>query len=150
MSQPRHRSKIMINLVKNTARCELCACSRDLEAHHLIPVSLGGPDIEDNIIVVCKGCHAKLTPHNLLTSMKINENREQYGGIFNDIALEFYTRINKIVVEEERAVDFGEVCDILDAVLKEFQARYVCTFRKTREHYEQKNMLRKLDGFVGA
>lgn len=32
----------------------------DIQAHHLIPRRLGGPDIIDNLITLCRSCHIKI------------------------------------------------------------------------------------------
>lgn len=66
----------MKKIVSDAGRCELCGSKRDLQAHHIIPYSLFPSDDEDNIICVCKGCHAKLTPTSLLTKVGLNNARE--------------------------------------------------------------------------
>ena len=57
--------------MSNFSRCELCGSPKKLELHHIIPIVYGGPDIIDNWIAICYGCHAKLTPRNLLISKGI-------------------------------------------------------------------------------
>lgn len=37
--------------------CRICDESWRLERHHLVPRSLGGDDIDDNIVPLCPGCH---------------------------------------------------------------------------------------------
>ena len=49
------------------AKCELCGSRRGLDVHHIIPRVCGGPDLSENLIVACAGCHGKLTPKGLLT-----------------------------------------------------------------------------------
>lgn len=49
--------------------CELCGSQMGLEVHHIIPVVCGGTDDERNLIALCRGCHAKLTPKDLLSMM---------------------------------------------------------------------------------
>ena len=39
-------------------RCWRCGCERDLERCHIIPDSLGGEDVPQNIVLLCKRCHA--------------------------------------------------------------------------------------------
>lgn len=58
-------------------RCELCGCVRNLEIHHIIPTVCGGPDIEENKIVLCDVCHFKLTPKGLLTKIGMAKAAEQ-------------------------------------------------------------------------
>jgi hypothetical protein len=42
-------------------RCRVCCQPYDLTRHHLVPVSLGGDDVDDNIVPLCgdgtRGCH---------------------------------------------------------------------------------------------
>ena len=52
--------------LKEFSRCELCGSPKKLELHHIIPKSFGGPDVMDNWIAICSGCHAKLTPRSIL------------------------------------------------------------------------------------
>ena len=55
--------------LKEISRCELCGSPKALELHHIIPTAFGGPDVKDNWIAICSGCHGKLTPRGLLISM---------------------------------------------------------------------------------
>lgn len=63
-------------MLSNTDRCELCGYKRNLEVHHIIPLVFSTEeldlDVEDNMIVICQGCHSKLTPRRLLTKKGIN------------------------------------------------------------------------------
>lgn len=39
--------------------CVACGDRGNLNQHHLLPRSLGGPDTDDNLITLCGACHAK-------------------------------------------------------------------------------------------
>jgi len=52
-------------------QCAACGAAENLQAHHLIPRSLGGSDEETNLITLCAACHAKA--HNLKSSGWSNE-----------------------------------------------------------------------------
>lgn len=48
-------------------RCQICLAQRRrsehehyAEGHHLHPLGEGGPDIRENILIVCPKCHADL------------------------------------------------------------------------------------------
>ena len=72
----------MNTLIHQVGRCELCGSKRGLEAHHIVPLIFGGPDTEDNLLVVCCSCHAKLTPRKLLTKQGLKnakDNGKQLG-----------------------------------------------------------------------
>lgn len=40
-------------------RCQVCGSTQDLEKHHIIPLEKGGPDVPQNLIVLCRECHVK-------------------------------------------------------------------------------------------
>ena len=48
-------------LVDSMHRCCLCPQHEDItDLHHIVPVSEKGPNTEDNLMVVCSNCHAKI------------------------------------------------------------------------------------------
>ena len=51
---------------RDGGKCTFCGKTDGLEAHHIIPVACGGPDVVENLITVCKSCHKKLTPTGIL------------------------------------------------------------------------------------
>lgn len=54
-------------LVDAMHRCCLCPEHHDVtDLHHVVPISEDGPDTEDNLMVICPTCHAKI--HRLRTS----------------------------------------------------------------------------------
>ncbi len=54
---------------KRRKRCESCKVLTDYrEAHHIVPVSLGGSDEKSNIIRLCIDCHGKI--HNVQFNKK--------------------------------------------------------------------------------
>lgn len=61
--------------------CELCGSRKSLEVHHIIPISFGGPDTEENMIVVCGKCHFLLTPKSLLTKLGIQQRKKENDKI---------------------------------------------------------------------
>ena len=65
-------------LLSENKRCELCGGIRGLDVHHIIPKVCGGSDRIDNLIVICSGCHGKLTPKSELT--KIGLERAEKNG----------------------------------------------------------------------
>lgn len=64
-------------------RCELCGSMRNLEVHHIIPLVIEIEEIdlncEENLLVVCKKCHAMLTPHRLLTKIGQKNTTKKIG-----------------------------------------------------------------------
>jgi len=48
-------------LVEAMHRCCLCPEHNDVtDLHHVVPISEGGPNSEENLMVVCPTCHAKI------------------------------------------------------------------------------------------
>ena len=59
----------MKRMSKRRKRCESCKVLTDYrEAHHIVPVSLGGSDEKSNIIRLCIDCHGKI--HNVQFNKK--------------------------------------------------------------------------------
>ena len=52
--------------------CELCGRKRKLELHHIVPLTCGGPDIEENWVAICVNCHSRLTPRSILQRIGID------------------------------------------------------------------------------
>ena len=91
----RKQTVIMKQLLHETDKCELCGSRRGLEAHHIIPVSFGGPEDDiDNLIVICVSCHTRLTPKKLLTKKGI-EKAKAYDMLSN-ISLYVYEHLMDI------------------------------------------------------
>lgn len=50
-------------LARQEHRCGLClADDRPLDAHHLVPVAQGGETVPQNLIALCRECHATIHP----------------------------------------------------------------------------------------
>jgi len=48
-------------LVDAMHRCCLCPEHHDVtDLHHVVPISEGGPNTEENLMAVCPTCHAKI------------------------------------------------------------------------------------------
>lgn len=63
---------------KKIKKCQSKGCkSKNLTVHHKIPLSEGGPDLESNIIVLCKDCHNKV--HGIKPRNK-KYNTKTYNG----------------------------------------------------------------------
>ena len=100
-------------LLSRYHECELCRDVRGLEVHHKIPLSLGGDDSMDNLIVICGSCHAKL--HNgtkkILTKIGVRKAQQNYAK--RHMALNFYSHFNDMAVNGIR-FDVEDVMDYLD------------------------------------
>lgn len=108
----------MSQLIKEVGKCELCGSKRGLEVHHIIPITFGGEDVDENRIVVCCGCHAKLTPTNILTKMGFIE-RKKKNEYLNLFAVElkdvFYAMLEDMADDRPSTSD---LCDTFDVAVK--------------------------------
>lgn len=46
-------------------KCGKCGSTENLELHHMIPMSLGGTNDENNLIWLCNKCHGKVTQYQM-------------------------------------------------------------------------------------
>lgn len=102
----RRQTQAMRKVLSEHESCELCGSNRELQAHHIIPVSLGGRDVEENILCVCAKCHTPLTPHSVLTKNALNIHR--------NLPLKFYQYFHEWA-ESGDNFDAIDVMDYLDA-----------------------------------
>ena len=58
------RNRQLINKIKleREEKCCNCGITTDIQWHHIVPLALGGNDIETNIVPICIKCHALI--HN--------------------------------------------------------------------------------------
>lgn len=42
---------------ENIGKCQKCGTTETLQVHHIIPVSKGGSNNQENLMVVCNCCH---------------------------------------------------------------------------------------------
>lgn len=106
------------NVVKEAGRCELCGSRRNLEAHHIIPLVCGGPDEEANLICLCKGCHAKLTPGSLLTKMGLRNVKT--SNVLVHFRLSYYASVHRFIEEYEAVPTCSEMLDIIDGLTNDY------------------------------
>ncbi|WP_394341817.1 HNH endonuclease [Natrarchaeobius halalkaliphilus] len=45
-------------LERDNHECQRCGEDTDIEVHHLIPRSAGGPDKAENLVTLCSKCHS--------------------------------------------------------------------------------------------
>jgi hypothetical protein len=70
-------------LVEAMHRCCLCPEHPDVtDLHHVEPISEGGPNTEDNLVVVCPTCHAKIHRHRKhYTSRQLRMYKEHWNKL---------------------------------------------------------------------
>jgi len=67
-------------LVQAMHRCCLCPEHHDItDLHHVVEISVGGPNTEDNLMVVCPTCHAKIHRlRNRYTAEQLSMYKERW------------------------------------------------------------------------
>ena len=95
------------NLLAEIKRCEFCGDPRGLEVHHSIPLSLGGSDEEDNLIVCCAKCHGILHRgnHSQLTKIGLKKLRDT-----KKLSRAFY----KFVEDLDYKIEIADVFDFIE------------------------------------
>lgn len=62
------RNAVLLRDNRTCAHCKGVFPDNELDVHHLIPRSMGGPDEPSNLIALCDGCHGAIHP-NLQVSL---------------------------------------------------------------------------------
>jgi 5-methylcytosine-specific restriction endonuclease McrA len=55
-----------IVLARDKHRCRACSQGHGLDVHHVIARSLGGGDVSENLIALCRHCHSSVHGHVLI------------------------------------------------------------------------------------
>lgn len=114
MENGRLRKRQMTNYLNEATECELCGSRRNLELHHIIPISLQSLidtdiDTKENWIVVCHRCHASLTPKGLLVRIGLEKAQKNGTKLGRKNGYRFTTKKGERAKEviKTRNVDFG-------------------------------------------
>lgn len=111
-------------------QCELCGRGRgELEIHHIIPYTLTGDDSDENLIVLCSSCHARLTPKSKLTKLG------QRGG--TPIQRAIYTELEETDPTDLYIYGFDIVLDLVDKYTGKDGGYNLHSFYKQRSNIER-------------
>ena len=53
--------QIRAAFLRQCPQCEHCGTDKQLEVHHIVPLSEGGTNDLDNLVTLCKACHSRVT-----------------------------------------------------------------------------------------
>ena len=110
--------------MKDYDRCELCGSKKNLQCHHIIPLSTSivgcDIDVEDNFLCVCSACHAKLTPKNLI--VRYSMAKQRFTNEKDRIAYYFYKNVQD-ALEDNSFLSACDMMDIFDKTLNEFESK---------------------------
>ena len=59
-------------------RCINCGSPDEIEWHHVVPLEIGGNDVDTNLVPLCYSCHKAVTHHELL--LKTSGRQHKTGG----------------------------------------------------------------------
>jgi len=121
MGRTRDHGLAYIETHRSSERCELCGSSRGLEVHHIVPISLGGPDERDNMILLCQRCHGMLTPKSILTRLGIKRTKER--NMLCAFAVEFLEEVDRQAEDTHTAND---ILDIFNEKLRKYTRKSDC------------------------
>lgn len=71
-------SLVQQGILKLDTKCYICGSTENLQLHHIIPLSNGGPNIPSNILTLCGECHGKVHDNKglQLAREKISEKKK--------------------------------------------------------------------------
>lgn len=103
--------------------CELCGRKFGLELHHIIPKSLGGDDTEENLILVCRMCHTRLTPKTTL--VKQGFTKKAITEYLSSYLPKKYYLLSKEMFREDGYMAYTEFfADVFDRLIAEECSRF--------------------------
>lgn len=111
---------VMKKLEEKIQKCELCDSSYGIEVHHIVPIALGGEDSEENMIVLCRRCHARLTPTKTLTKAAlkirrdINIKQHEFG---EDMKEAFHILVKMVEDKQQFSFQGYDICGAHDKLV---------------------------------
>lgn len=75
--------------------CINCGSTEEIELHHVVPLEIGGYDIESNIVPLCYYCHKAVTHHELL--LYTTGRQHKAGGRKRIIPTDYKDTLGKYV-----------------------------------------------------
>ncbi|NMX22022.1 hypothetical protein C5S30_06250 [ANME-1 cluster archaeon GoMg4] len=80
-------------------QCQKCGATNvQLHAHHIIPLSQGGSNEPDNLITLCKNCHAELHPLTTIWWDRLAEKHPTMNLIFRIAQILFFLFILWMII----------------------------------------------------
>lgn len=98
-------------------RCPICGTTKDLQTHHLKPLSKGGEDTPENRVYLCKSCHENLNVHYNTTGMK---GAQSNVGTFYVGAYKPYWKMFKEMCSRDRV----SVSKILNELIVDYVTKH--------------------------
>ncbi len=101
-------------------QCIYCGAKKDLSYDHLIPLSRGGPDIPDNLVMACKSCNSSKGARGLYEWFGLN-GRDAVPRVAEGKYLKLLYQLHEL----NNTLD---ICrDSLYRLCKRCQVHYLCS-----------------------
>lgn len=121
--------------------CWRCGCERNLQRCHIVPDSLGGEDVPQNIVLLCARCHAEgpnVIDPNIMWDWIKAYKVSYYNTFWENMGQKEYAFIYKKSVKQEidniikkaKIKDFSEIKEKFNFYVKQF-------FGKASTHFGQ-------------
>ena len=78
-----YRELRMKVLERDGWKCQRCGRQDQLQIHHIVRRSQSGPDYEQNLIVLCAGCHRTLHATNMSDQLNLSGASDR-PSVLND------------------------------------------------------------------
>lgn len=113
-------------LSKCNNECVQCGTKERLEVDHIIPLSIGGRDDEDNMQILCRTCNAKKHNKNIYYGViKIDKHYKDYVFVNRELGLQIITsgkkqgllftnHLREVLAHTEKYIPVYGVPDIVD------------------------------------
>jgi hypothetical protein len=127
---------LSVDWAEADSHCWRCGCEKNLERCHIVPASLGGFDSPDNLVLLCKRCHAEnpnVTDKEIMWDWIRSYGVPLYGTFWSIRGMQEYKFIYKKSVRQE-LIDIGLTPDDVE---KEFNAMYKELFKEAGVHFGQ-------------
>jgi len=124
-------------MVESRETCNRCWESKEVQIHHIIPISQGGDNSEDNLILLCLRCHSQVHTKKMMAQNLSRETLKLYKESWLDL-VRIFPLIPDNIREEDNDVK------IVTGILKQADRRamyYPPRFERTR------SMFQSLDDF---
>jgi len=134
---PKRSQKIVRLALERDIVCQWCGATGDLEVHHIIPVSEGGPDTVNDVTVLCDWCHHEIhwPPNDVRTE---EEWHWFWHSQWIDAALQDYSLPAAYFFQRDEWFTQGRICGLCGEGVESLQAHRVeCKARVYREWHEE-------------
>jgi hypothetical protein len=90
-------------LVESRNTCCVCWRSQEVQIHHILPISEGGDNSEDNLIVLCLNCHSQVHTKKSMAKNYTQETLRLYKTTWIDLIKQYPFKDD--IINERNEID---------------------------------------------